>query len=189
MRPGGGKQKGAAFEREVCVALSRWITHNVQDDVFWRSAMSGGRATVAFKRGGRRLASQVGDISCIDPVGSFFINAFAPECKFYSDLNYTGLLTGKGKLLDFWAEIKKQAGRYNKHPFLVARQNRMAANVCLDNLGMLELGLQRSQALLISPKYNMYIFDFEHFLKACKPYVANVRRPPPNRRRARLTSL
>jgi hypothetical protein len=185
MRPGGGKQKGASFEREVCVLLSKWVTNGKREDVFWRSAMSGGRATVGHRKG-KNHSTQVGDISCIHPAGHHFSEAFAPECKFYADLNYTGLITGKGKLLDFWAEIKKQAGRYKKHPFLVARQNRMRTTVCLDNLGLLELGMSKNDALLFSPRYNMYIFDFEQFLKACKPYVASDWRPAPNRQRARL---
>lgn len=185
MRAGGGKQKGAGFEREVCVLLSKWVTNGKQEDVFWRSAMSGGRATIGHRKG-KIHSAQVGDISAIHPAGHHFIETFAPECKFYADLNWAGLLTGKGKLLDFWAEIKKQAKNHRKHPFLVARQNRMRPNVCIDNLGLLELGISKNDALLISPKYNMYIFDLEHFLKACKPYVASYWRPAPNRQRARL---
>lgn len=171
MRKGGGKQKGASFEREVCVMLSRWLTNGAQEDVFWRSAMSGGRATVAHKKGGKRLASQVGDISCIHPVGNRFIEAFAPECKFYADLDYQGLLTGKGKLLAFWAEINEQAGRYQKLPFLIARQNRMQANVCLDKAGMRKLGLRDVETLLISVPHDMYLIDAGHFVKVCKPFL------------------
>src|SRR4051812_2899407 len=135
MRPGGGKQKGASFEREVCVLLSKWVTDGKREDVFWRSAMSGGRATVGHRKG-KNHSSQVGDISCIHPAGHYFSETFAPECKFYADLNWHGLLIGKGKLLDFWKEINTQAGRYNKLPFLVARQNRMPAFVCLDAAGV-----------------------------------------------------
>src|ERR1700744_2530157 len=104
MRPGGGKAKGASYEREVCVMLSSWITRGLRSDIFWRSAMSGGRSTVAFKKG-KALASQVGDISCVDPIGNRFTSRFAAECKFVADLQYTGLLTGKGKLIEFWTEI------------------------------------------------------------------------------------
>lgn len=169
MRAGGGKQKGASFEREVCVMLSKWISNDLQEDIFWRSAMSGGRSTVAFKRG-KHLASQAGDISCIHPLGTKFIEHFTPECKFYAKLDYEGLLTGKGKLLDFWIEINEQAGRYNKHPFLVCRQNRMTPHVVLDKNGLLELGLTDNQTLLISKLYDLYILDAARFIKICKPY-------------------
>lgn len=171
MRAGGGKQKGAAFEREICVTLSRWLTGGDQEDVFWRSAMSGGRATVAHKKGGKRLASQAGDISCIHPIGHHFASRFAIECKFYANLDYQGLLTGKGKLLAFWAEINEQAGRYLKHPFMVVRQNRMQANVCLDKAGLQALGMRERHALLISPKNDIYIFEADYFFRACKPFL------------------
>lgn len=183
-----GKQKGASFEREVCVLLSRWLTNGKQEDVFWRSALSGGRATVAYAKG-KRLASQVGDISCIHPIGQHFIEHFAPECKFYADLDYKGLLTGKGKLLEFWAEINDQAARYGKMPFLVAKQNRMATNVFLDKGGMAILGLDDRATLLISIPNDMYVIDAGQFFKVCKPYVDVNRRSSPNRQRARLSSV
>lgn len=176
MRPGGGKQKGASFEREVCVMLSKWISNDVSSAVFWRSAMSGGRATIAYKSSGALHGSQVGDISCISPIGGKFIDNFAVEVKFYANLDYQGLLTGKGKLLAFWVEINKQAARYSKSPFLVARQNRMPANVCLDNEGMSKLGLRDSDTSLISNPHDLYLIDAEHFFKVCKPYVLDRRR-------------
>lgn len=188
MRPGGGKQKGAAFEREVCVLLSKWVTGGTSEDVFWRSAMSGGRATVGHRKG-KAHSAQVGDISCTHPAGHHFISHFAPECKFYADLDYLGLLTGKGKLLAFWDEINKQASRYNKRPFLIARQNRMKPAVCLDKVGRDKLGLLEREALLYSPRYDMYILDFEHFLKVCAPYVDPSWRPSLHRPRKRLASL
>ena len=51
MRKGGGKAKGSSFERLICKELSLWITGGEHQDVFWRSAMSGGRSTVAMKKG------------------------------------------------------------------------------------------------------------------------------------------
>lgn len=188
MRKGGGKQKGASFEREVCVMLSKWLTNGSQEDVFWRSAMSGGRATVAFKRG-KRLSSQVGDISSIHPTGERFISVFATECKFYADLNYEGLLTGKGKLLVFWHEINKQAKRHNKLPFLVAKQNRMPAIVCLSQEGVKKLRLHEIRFVLISRRYDMYLIEAAKFVKVCTPHVAPSWRPPSNRSRKRLLPI
>jgi hypothetical protein len=133
--------------------------------------MSGGRASVAFKKG-VRLATQAGDISCIHPIGNHFISRFAPECKFYKDLDYKGLLTGRGKLLEFWAEINEQSGRYGKLPFLVAKQNRMPATVCLNHSGLVhELGLTYNQTVLISQRHDMYIMLADDFVKQCVPYT------------------
>lgn len=169
MRAGGGKQKGSQFEREVCVQLSKWITDGEREDVYWRSAMSGGRATVAHRKG-KHHSTQVGDISCIHPAGHKFSEAFAIECKFYADLNYQGLLTGKGKLLDFWKEIKKQSRDHNKHPFLVARQNRMQTMICVDIAGRQKLDLRYKDILLVSVRHNMHIIEAERFFKVCKPF-------------------
>jgi len=41
--------KGSSFEREICTILSKWWTNNERDDVFWRTAGSGARATTRSK--------------------------------------------------------------------------------------------------------------------------------------------
>ena len=170
MRKGGGHAKGAQWEREVCVILSKWLSSNTQDDIFWRSSLSGGRATTAFKKG-KSFANQVGDISCIHPMGQHFIDTFAIENKFYAKLDYEGLLSGRGKLLAFWAEIDSQAKRYNKLPFLVCRQNRLHPHVGISKDGMRKLDLRDIETTLISIPYNLYILELEKFIKVCKPYV------------------
>jgi|ERR1700722_1819018 len=164
------KQKGASFEREVCVALSLWLSDGAQEDVFWRSAMSGGRSTVAFKRG-KRLATQVGDITCIHPLGQKLVDAFALECKAYSSLDYQGLLTGKGNLLAFWAEITEQARRYEKQPMLFARQNRLPTTVCLTLDGLNTLGLGLHKTVLISRPHDIYILLAGKFFSECIKFV------------------
>jgi hypothetical protein len=171
VKPGKGKQKGAQFEREVCVMLSRWLTDDKQEDVFWRSAMSGGRATVAYKKG-KKLATQVGDISCIHHIGNNFIDNFAPECKYYAKIDFDGLVTGKGKLIQFWREINEQSHRYNKHPFLVCRQNRVQPYVCLDKSGMHKLGLRDENMSLISFIYDLCLIGATEFVSVCKPFIA-----------------
>ena len=162
MRKGGGKAKGASFEREICVDLSRWVSGGKIDDCFWRSAVSGGRSTVAAKTG-RRLAAQVGDISCIHEAGMLFANLFMIECKFYADLQLGGLVTGKGHLIDFWKIAQKEAARCYKHPLLVAKQNRVLAQACLDPEGAEALKLEK-RSLLIAPSHNLCIIPWHEFL-------------------------
>lgn len=170
MRKGGGKQKGNSFEREVAVALSIWLSDGQKSDCLWRSATSGGRATVAMKRG-KKLSNQVGDLSSIDPLSSKFINSFAIEIKFYADLDYKGLITGRGKLLEFWTEIRKQSKTHGKHPLLIAKQNRMPAVICLTNAGMEKLGLGDHTTILISRPFNLYLLGFSNFISLCEPFV------------------
>jgi hypothetical protein len=135
MRPGAGKQKGGAFERLCCRQLSAWVSNGTQDDVFWRSAMSGGRSTVAAIKG-KRLAMQAGDISCIAPAGQIFANKFFVEAKFYKKLDFIGLITNTGNLAGFWSIAKKEAAYYKKVPFLVAKQNHQPAVICTNEIGV-----------------------------------------------------
>ena len=74
------KQKGSAFEREICHAFSNWWTKGKRDDIFWRSQTSGGRATNRSKEG-KRTEGQYGDMCAADPDGSPLIDVFTIEIK------------------------------------------------------------------------------------------------------------
>jgi hypothetical protein len=73
-----GSQKGSAFEREICKRLSLWFTDGDRDDIFWRTAGSGARAT---RRGKKTTFGQYGDIQATDPIGQPLIDAFTIEVK------------------------------------------------------------------------------------------------------------
>jgi hypothetical protein len=79
VKKGGGKGKGSSFERKVCVLLSLWVTNGKKKDAFWRSSMSGGRATIHVKRGDKNR--QAGDIAAVAPEGHQFTDVFFAECK------------------------------------------------------------------------------------------------------------
>lgn len=57
--------KGASFEREVAKRLSLWWSGGERDDLVWRTAMSGGRATVRHRQG-KKTAGQAGDLTATD---------------------------------------------------------------------------------------------------------------------------
>lgn len=162
MRAGGGKAKGSAFERQICKELSLWVSGGKQKDIFWRSAMSGGRSTVAMKKGDK-LAVQAGDVSSIHILGHKFIDEFTVECKFYKTLNYESIIKGKGKLLDFWRIAFKDAEKYGKMPLLVAKQNNYPTVACMTVEGARRLGMYD----LIKMQVNdceMVIVLWENFL-------------------------
>lgn len=118
MRKGGGKQKGASFEREICKSLSLWVTAGERGDVFWRSAMSGGRATMFSD------VRQCGDVCAVASEGAPLTDRYFIECKAYRDLQIERwLVTGRGKLADFWQETKDQARIHSREPLLIFRQN------------------------------------------------------------------
>ncbi len=119
------KAKGSKFERAVCTALSLYVTNGARTDVFWRSAMSGGRATV------RGLdVRQAGDIAAVAPEGHSFCERYYVECKHLQSLDLHGLLTGTGKLVKFWKDTRQHARKRGQDPVLIARQNRLPTILC-----------------------------------------------------------
>ena len=120
MKGGGGKRKGSKFERQVCKALSLWVSAGKSTDVFWRSAMSGGRATVQGRRGVK--VRQVGDICAVSDEGFELTNQYFIECKNIKDLGLTAfVLSNKGPLAKHWAKAVKQAEEHGREPMLIVR--------------------------------------------------------------------
>lgn len=73
-------KKGPPFERAIAVRLSEWWSGGKTDDIFWRTANSGGRATVRHRRG-KRAKGIHGDLMATDPDGQSFIDTFLIELK------------------------------------------------------------------------------------------------------------
>jgi hypothetical protein len=136
------------------------MSNGKHEDFYWRSSMSGGRSTVAARKG-KRLAAQAGDISCIHSFGSPLTDKYYIECKSYRDLNFAGLFTGKGKLIEFWRETRKQAAHYSKHPLLIAKQNQQPIIMCLDRDGLAALQLRPH---LSAPIWALRVVLFTDFL-------------------------
>jgi hypothetical protein len=123
MRQGGGKAKGGSFERVVCKQLSLWLSQGARDDLLWRSAMSGGRATIQLRAGKVNL-TQGGDVSAVGQGGFAFCEQTFIECKAYTDLQFgRSLVVGTGILARFWETAVKEAAKYGKRPLLIAKQN------------------------------------------------------------------
>lgn len=161
MKPGGGKGKGAGFEREVCKRLSLWLSNGVRDDLLWRSAMSGGRATIGLKSGRVRNA-QAGDISSIDSASSGFIDRFYVECKFYKDLQLGNIITKtNGNLVKFWTITEIEAVKVKKEPILIAKQNFRPALICMRYMPFL--------GTIIDKDNDLHIYPFDLFLTDAKP--------------------
>lgn len=119
-----GKGKGSSFEREVCKRLSLWVSHGKREDLFWRSSMSGGRATVGRKRG-KDLRHHAGDISAVAPEGHALTDEWYVECKFYRSLEIDNFCLGErnGRLYKFWKTTSREARSYGRRPMLIAKQN------------------------------------------------------------------
>lgn len=139
MRKGGSKAKGSAMEREICKKLSLWVSHGKREDLYWRSAMSGGRATVAGRRG-INLASQAGDISSVDKAGHVLTGDFYFETKHVRNIGLDSFIVkNMGPMSAYWHTARKEARKYEKRPILIIKQNRFPTLfICeLANVGLL----------------------------------------------------
>ena len=167
MRKGGGQEKGADFERSICKRLSLWVSSGQHEDLFWRSAMSGGRATVAAKKG-KILKHQAGDISAVSIQGHALTDQYYIECKSVSTLDIHGLIEGRGALWSFWCTAWDEAVQYEKAPMLIAKQNRFTTIVCLDRDSVTKLGLIGITSVIASPDSKtprtMYIMELDALL-------------------------
>lgn len=122
MKAGGGKAKGSAFEREVCRRLSLWVSNGHKEDLFWRSAMSGGRATVQRRKGVD--VRQAGDITAVAPEGHVLTDKYYIECKAYRSLAFDRFIfLGQGTLMKFWRVAVKEARKYHRRPMIICKQN------------------------------------------------------------------
>ena len=125
VKGGMGKRKGASFERNICQRLSQWVSNFRRDDVFWRSAMSGGRATLkSRKKEALEYAAQLGDISAIHPMGHALVETFIIDCKFYKDLRLDKCFYDLNSLVcGDWNKLRLAAQDAGKLPMMIARQN------------------------------------------------------------------
>jgi hypothetical protein len=158
VKQGGGKQKGAGFERKICVALSQWVSAGTRKDCFWRSAMSGGRATLGLRKGDKHL-SQGGDVSAIDPLGAPLTERFCVEIKFYKDLDLAAFWLGYGTLHRFWERALADAQSYGKEPMLIAKQNLYPTLVLVQ--GNCYLAKREQLVLWHSARMNVVVGQFD----------------------------
>lgn len=124
MKKGKGKSKGNQFEILISKDISRWLTNNDRDDLFWRSSNSGGRQTVRYKQG-IDTHNQAGDITVTHPDGELFISIFCLECKHYAKAGIWSIITKTrgNTIIGWWETHIKKSKEVNKYPILIVRQN------------------------------------------------------------------
>jgi hypothetical protein len=161
-----GKQKGSTFERLICKKLSLLISKGEREDCFWRSAMSGGRATVQFNKGILNK-SQAGDVTAIAKEGQWLTDHFVLEVKHYKDLNIPqSLIRNYGNLYSFWVRLKKDSKKYDKAPCLIARQNSFPILVITEIGKPLGFGRLFQPSPVISlHRWGAEIYLFEDYVK------------------------
>lgn len=179
MRPGGGSSKGGQFERDICKALSLWVSGGKRTDIFWRTALSGGRAKILL-RAGKEGGAQAGDVGMIHPMGAKFLELFLVDAKSRADLHLHSFITErKDSILDFWKKVCEEADSFNRSPILIAKQNFLPVLFCIDTKGLgLFLGergfssgrILRRLEIITVPRWDIRIFHFTEFMAATIPF-------------------
>jgi len=115
-----GKAKGSSFERDMARRLSLWINGSEKPYVFWRTAGSGGLATIMAEN-----ADMGGDLMAIRDEGRFMTNLFSIELKTgYQDAEaFKHLKPNKStEIEDFWKQCCRDAERSHKYPCLIFKR-------------------------------------------------------------------
>lgn len=101
--------KGGQFERAFCKRLSLWWTGQKRDDIFWRTASSGGRATVRIRQS-RSTAGGYGDICALHPSGEPLLDVGVFELKRgYNKHSVHDLLDRPSTVMPEWEKFIGQA--------------------------------------------------------------------------------
>lgn len=120
MKRGRSKAKGSSFERQICKALSHWLSKGKSTDLFWRTSLSGGRATVQHRKGVK--VRQAGDICAVSPEGHAFTEIWYCECKHIKNMNLSGfLIANQGPLSVFWPVACREAEKHGLQPMIIIR--------------------------------------------------------------------
>jgi hypothetical protein len=127
MKTGGGHQKGSSFERELCKQFSLWISHGERDDVFWRTAGSGARATQRLKQN-KQTCNSDGDICCLNAEYAWFTDKIRVEIRRgYNHWRISEIFKTKisnNGLWAYWLNLEKECQEIGKIPLLCWKPDR-----------------------------------------------------------------
>ena len=180
MRRGGGSNKGSSFEREICKTLSLWWTDGSRDDVFWRTAGSGGRATNRA-RTGRSTAGAEGDLTATDPIGTVLLRLCCFELKRgYNKVNPLDVIERRSNtkpciLEDFWQQAVTSCMQSKAHfPVVIFKRDQKRTSIVCDRSMLLALasylGPDRSPKIQMRiGTHNAVIMRFEDWIDYITP--------------------
>ncbi len=165
MKPGGGKSKGATFERSICKQLDTWWG---EKDAFWRTPGSGARGTVSGAK------HHFGDIAAqSNSTGHRLLDLVSIELKTGYGANWSpmDLLEGKPKtFFDFIEQADKDAQKAQRESFwLIFKQPRKQPYICME-LSFYKKYWKRHKhnlAIFHFDLYKLVIMRLEDFFEYC----------------------
>lgn len=115
------KKIGNSWEREFCKILSKWISPQSEDLLFWRSASSGAVSTLRKKKNLNSI-NMDGDITCLDTQYSELTKKVYFECKTVKTNDFNFWDSPKSNYI-YHAVIETFENAYtvNKIPFLAIK--------------------------------------------------------------------
>ena len=175
-------KKGPNFERSKCKQLSLWWTQDETEPhtgAFWRTANSGGRATIRAKQK-LKTPNSYGDVGYLDACGKPFIDNCLLELKrgYTKDISILDLLdkkTGIPILLKWYnkaEEERKLAKR--KYTIIIFRRDRHESCILLEKplFGKIKdmFGTFKNDSIIINTKKHKFIvLQLNEFLDWCHP--------------------
>ena len=114
------KTKGSNYERDFAKRLSAWWTYGQLQDAFWRTSLSGGKATVSGSD------VHVGDICALRPIGVPLENCVVFELKrgYNKSIILDWLLLGSTSLIgQWWKKGFDQAAALNRKFILIVKHD------------------------------------------------------------------
>ena len=167
MKPGQGKNKGSAFERDVCRLLTQWITGSLRPEIFWRSASSGAQHTQMRKQG--KESRMPGDIMANGSEGSWLTDAYVIECKFYADFSWDAIFKNQGKILEWWKQVTRDAEESGKKPMLIFKKNNYPIYMAVDGTDDIIGNIGSPQLFINSMIGRLKLILFKQFLDWTDP--------------------
>lgn len=115
------KKIGNSWEREFCKILSKWVSPQSEDLLFWRSASSGAVSTIRKKKNLNSI-NMDGDITCLDTKYSELTKKVYFECKTVKNNDFNFWDSPKSNYI-YHAVIETFENAYtvNKIPFLAIK--------------------------------------------------------------------
>lgn len=189
--------KGGTYERDVCKMLSLWYSRGKRDDIFWRTAGSGSRATTRSKKG-LDTADSSGDVQAIHESGKKFTDIVNIEIKrgytkkgknqsANHQLSITNILdkvetsSSKNKpiLIEWFQKGIKECKRHNKdHLLIIYRRDRRRSCIAMpfktfeylrDNNREFMFPHDGTLCVVNTKRYQVALMPLDDFLAWCPP--------------------
>jgi len=184
---GKKSKKGGGYERNMCKLLSVWFSSSIlnerREDIFWRTAGSGARATVR-KKIGLDTANACGDVGALHEAGSKFIDICNIELKRgYKEISVLNIIDSVERknaappiiLKWFNKTIEEAINHGRKHPILIFRRDRKVSCIVLLQVTLNLLVENQKKPFTNDHLYlnmhgvNLVIIRLLDFLKWCDP--------------------